>query len=81
MGVVLSTKALLERKRGSNVSIIERDKFRLSRDVLSAKQRQLVVEHGRGNRPQAARELTKAEKDRLFECDEVWSSSSTAPQS
>ena len=43
-------------ERGSNVNIIEGDNFKLSREVLSAKRRQLVVEHGKGNKPQAARE-------------------------
>ena len=38
-------------ERGSNVNIIEGDNLKLSREVLSAKRRQLVVEHGKGNRP------------------------------
>ena len=52
------------------MNIIDGDKFKLSREVLSAKRRQLVVEHGKGNKPNAARELTESEKDKLFECGE-----------
>ena len=65
----------------SNVNIIEVDIFKLSREVLSAKRRQLVIEHGKGNRPQAARELTEAEEDKLFaECGEFGTSNPTALQ-
>lgn len=49
-------------ERGSNVNIIDRDNYKHSREVLSAKLCQLVVDHDKGNRPQAARELTEAEK-------------------
>ena len=59
-------------ERGSNVNIIDGDNFKLSREVLSAKRRQLVVDHGKRNRPQAAHELTEAEEDKLFECSDVW---------
>ena len=52
-------------ERGSNVNITEGN-FKLSREVLSAKRRQLVVEHGKGNKPQAARELTEAEEDKFL---------------
>ena len=52
------------------MNIIDGDKFKLSREVLSAKRRQLVVEHGKGNKPNATRELTESEKDKLFECGE-----------
>ena len=55
-------------ERGSNVNVIEGENFKLSREVLSAKRRPLVVEHGKGSKPQAARELTEAEEDKLFEC-------------
>ena len=67
-------------ERGSNVNIIKGDNFKLSREVLSAKCRQLVVEHGKGNKPQAACELTEAEKDKLFECGEFGTSNSTILQ-
>jgi len=47
------------------VNNIEGDNFKLSREVLSAKSRQLVVEHGK-TRPQATHELTEIEEDKLF---------------
>ena len=40
--------------------------FKLSRGVLSAKRKQLVVERGSGNRPQVSREVTAVEEDKLF---------------
>ena len=52
------------------MNIIDGDKFKLSRQVLSAKRRQLVVEHGKGNKPNAATELTESEEDKLFKCGE-----------
>ena len=57
-------------ERGSNVNIIEGDNFKLSRQVLSAK----------GSRPQAARELTEAEEDKLFDCGEFGTSNPTVLQ-
>ena len=41
--------------------------FTKSREVLSARKRDLVVSNAKGNRPQAARELTEDEEDLLFE--------------
>ena len=41
---------------------------------------QLVVDHGKGNRPQAARELTEAEEDKLFDCGEFGTSKQTVLQ-
>ena len=67
-------------ERGSDMNIIDGDKFKLSREVLSAKRRQLVVEHGKGNKPNAARELTKGEEDKLFECGEFGTSNPTVLQ-
>ena len=67
-------------ERGSNVNVIEGDNFKLSREVLSAKRRQLVVEHGKGSKPQAARELTEAKEDKLFECGEFGTSNPTILQ-
>ena len=67
-------------ERGSGMNIIDGDKFKLSREVLSAKRRQLVVEHGKGNKPNAARELTEGEKDKLFECGEFGTSNPTVLQ-
>ncbi|KAK2554202.1 Transcriptional regulator QRICH1 [Acropora cervicornis] len=62
------------------MNIIDGDKFKLSREVLSAKRRQLVVEHGKGNKPNAARELTEGEEDKLFECGEFGTSNPTVLQ-
>ena len=52
LGSLTSFQRSLQRslnERGSNVNIIEGENFKLSREVLSAKRRQLVVEHGKGN--------------------------------
>ena len=54
-------------RQGSLANIIKGDEFKLSRAVLSARRKQLVVQHGKGNHPQASRELTEAEEDRLFQ--------------
>ena len=62
------------------MNIIDGNKFKLSRHVLSAKRPQLVVEHGKGNRPKAARDLTEGEKDKLFECSELGTSNPTILQ-
>ena len=51
---------------GSQVNLIQSDEFKLSREVLSAKRKQLVLERGKGNRPQASREVTAVEEDKLF---------------
>ena len=40
--------------------------FAKAREVLSAKQKQVVVQNAKGNRPQAARELTDEDEDLLF---------------
>ena len=44
------------------------ENFKLLRELLGAKRRRFVVEHGEGNRPQASRDLTEAKKKKLFEC-------------
>ena len=51
---------------GSQANLIQGDEFKLSREVLSAKRKQLVVERGKGNHPQASREVTAVEEDKLF---------------
>ena len=51
---------------GSQANLIQGDEFKLSREVLSAKRKQLVVERGKGNRPQASREVAAVEEDKLF---------------
>ena len=48
------------------ILITEIDNIKLSRE--DAKHRQLVAEHGKGNRPQAACDLTEAKEKKLFEC-------------
>ena len=53
--------------QGSQANLIQGDEFKLSREVLGAKRKQFVVQHGKGNRPQASRKLSKAEEDKLFE--------------
>ena len=68
------------KKRGSNVVTIEEYNFKLSREVFNAKRRQLVVEHGKGNKPRAACDLTEAEEDKLFECCEFGTSNPTILQ-
>lgn len=45
---------------------IQGDEFKLSREVLCAKRKQLVVERGKGNRPRASREVSDVEEDKLF---------------
>ena len=57
----------------AGVNVIEGDTFKLSREVLGAKRR-LVVDNDKGNRPQAAHELTEAEEDKLFACGEFGTS-------
>ena len=64
-------------ERGSIVNIIEGDNLKLSREVLSAKREQLVVEHCKEYRPQAARELTDAEENKLFQGVEFGTSNPT----
>ena len=51
----------------SPINILQDQEFSKSREVLSAKQRELVQQHAKGNRPQACRELTIAEEDQFFE--------------
>ena len=82
-GTLTSFQRSLQRslnESGSSINIIDGEKFKLSREVLSSKRRQLVVEHGKGNRPQAARELTEADEDRLFACGEFGNSNPTVLQ-
>ena len=47
----------------SNTNILKHQKFAKSREVLTARKRDLVVNNAKGNRPQAARELTKGEEN------------------
>ena len=53
-----------------NINILKDQEFQKSREVLLSKKKQLVVEQAKGNRLQAARELTDAEEDLLFHSGE-----------
>ena len=43
----------------SNTNILKDQEFAKSREVISARKRDFVVNNAKGNRPQASRELTK----------------------
>ena len=45
-----------------------------SREVLAAKRKSLVHEHGKGNKPQAAQAIAEDEEDALFETGEFGNS-------
>ena len=51
----------------STTNIITDPEFNKSREVLLARKKQLVEVFAKGNRPQAARALTEAEEDLLFD--------------
>lgn len=51
----------------SSTNIMKDQEFAKSREVLTARKRDLVVNNAKGNRPQVARELTEDEEDLLFE--------------
>ena len=53
-------------EEGSLINILKDNEFSKSREVLAAK-RKNRVRQGKGNRPNATRELTEAEEDALFE--------------
>ena len=53
-------------EKGSLINILNDNEFSKSREVLVAKRKNLVRQ-GKGNRPNATRELTEAEEDALFE--------------
>ena len=52
---------------GSTLNILKDQQFPLSREALSSRKRQLLRDFRKGNRPQAARPLTEAEEDLMFE--------------
>lgn len=56
--------------KNSKINILKDQEFQKSREVLLSKKKQLVVEDAKGNRPQAAKELTEAEEDLLFRSGE-----------
>ena len=51
----------------STLNLFKDQEFSKSREVVKAKKRELTEQHAKGNRPQAARELTEAEEDLLFQ--------------
>ena len=53
-------------EKGSLINILKENHFSKSREVLAAKRKNLVRQ-GKGNCPNAIRELTEAEEDALFE--------------
>ena len=59
-------KSLSEQKYP--VNILKDNEFEKSREVLAAKQKSLVLEHG--NKPQAAQAIDEDEEDALFEARE-----------
>ena len=59
-------KSLTEQK--NPVNILKDNEFEKSREVLAAKQKSLVLEHG--NKPQAAQAIDEDEEDALFEAGE-----------
>ena len=52
---------------GSTLNILKDQHFSLSREALASRRRQLLRHFGKGNRPKAARPLTDAEEDLMFE--------------
>ena len=56
--------------KNSKINILKDQEFQKSREVLLSKKKQLVVEDAKGNRPQAAEELTEAEEDLFFRSGE-----------
>ncbi|XP_031421049.1 uncharacterized protein LOC105908810 isoform X2 [Clupea harengus] len=51
-------------------NILKDREFGTSRSVLAAKRKQLVVKHGKGNRPNATRPITDGDEAKLFESGE-----------
>lgn len=66
--------------KSSPINIFKDHEFRKSREVLCARKKELVVENAKGNRPQAARELTAKEEDELFRLGEFGSTNPEALQ-
>ena len=57
--------------KGSKLNTLKDKEFSKSREVLLAKKKQLVEESAKGNRPQAAKEITEEEEDLLCTSGEV----------
>jgi hypothetical protein len=56
--------------KNSPINVFRDQEFNKAREVLSAKRKEVVRENAKGNRPQAARELTVDEEDQLFRLGE-----------
>ena len=56
--------------KSSSINVFKDQAFNKAREVLSAKRKVVVRENAKGNRPQAARELTEEEEDKLFRLGE-----------
>ena len=56
--------------KNSNINILKDQEFQKFREVLLSKKKQLLVEQGKGNHPQATTELTDAEEGLLFRSSE-----------
>ena len=56
--------------KNSNINILKDQEFQKFREVLLSKKKQLLVEQGKGNHPQASTELTDAEEGLLFRSSE-----------
>lgn len=56
--------------KNSNINILKDQESQKFREVLLSKKKQLLVEQGKGNHPQATTELTDAEEGLLFRSSE-----------
>jgi hypothetical protein len=62
------------------INVFKDQEFNKAREVLSAKKKEVVRENAKGNRLQAARELTVDEEDQLFRLGEFGDSNPEALQ-
>ena len=62
------------------MNIFKDQAFNKAREMLSAKRKEVVREKAKGNRPQAARELTEADEDELCRVGEFGSANPEALQ-
>ncbi len=56
--------------KSSSINVFKDQAFNKAREVLCAKRKVVVRENAKGNQPQAARELTEEEEDKLFRLGE-----------
>lgn len=66
--------------KNSTINVFKDQAFNKAREVLSAKRKEVVRENAKGNRPQAARELTEEEEDKHFRLGEFGASNPEALQ-